>query len=153
MTEFFAINVDRFVGPSQKQLQVFGASVDKKMQIVWAAPSVKSMTMLERVQHLITPMVRYHFNDIVAGAGDIGATVGPWPTLRRPVGIGKWMCPAQQGGTTKEDFLFVAEERYFRATLWRSVNPAYGCLIAGGVPREGRMYVGRRSSTAMLCST
>jgi hypothetical protein len=45
---------------------VFGASVDKKMQIVWAAPSMKSVTMLERVQHLITPMVRYHFNDIVA---------------------------------------------------------------------------------------
>jgi hypothetical protein len=67
MTEFFAINVDRFAGPGQKQLQVFGASVDKKMQIAWAAPSVKSVTMLERVQHLITPMVRYHFNDIVAG--------------------------------------------------------------------------------------
>ena len=25
------------------------------------------MTMLERVQHLITPKVRYHFNNIVAG--------------------------------------------------------------------------------------
>jgi hypothetical protein len=67
MTEFFAINVDRFIGPIQKQLQVFGAFVDKKMQITWAAPSVKSVTMLERVQHLITPMVRYHFNDIVVG--------------------------------------------------------------------------------------
>jgi hypothetical protein len=81
MTEFFAINVDRFARPGQKQLQVFGASVDKKMQIVWAAPSVKSMTMLERVQHLITPMVRYHFNDIVVGGRGIRATVGPWPTL------------------------------------------------------------------------
>jgi hypothetical protein len=67
MTEFFAINVDRFAGPGQKQLQVFGASVDKRIQIAWAAPSVKSVTMLERVQHFITPMVRYHFNDIVAG--------------------------------------------------------------------------------------
>jgi hypothetical protein len=66
MIEFFAINVDRFAGPGKKQLQVFGASVDKKMQIAWATPSVKSMTMLERVQHLISPMVRYHFNDIVA---------------------------------------------------------------------------------------
>jgi hypothetical protein len=66
MTEFFAINVDRFVGPGQKQLQVFGTSIDKKIQIAWTAPSVKSVTMLERVQHLITPMVRYHFNDIVA---------------------------------------------------------------------------------------
>jgi hypothetical protein len=46
---------------------VLDASVDKRMQIAWAAPSVKSVTMLERVQHLITPMVRYHFNDIVAG--------------------------------------------------------------------------------------
>ena len=36
------------------------------MQITWPAPVVKSMTMLEKVQHLITPMVRYHFNDIVA---------------------------------------------------------------------------------------
>jgi hypothetical protein len=67
MTEFFAINVDRFAGPGQKQLQVFGASVDKKMQKAWATPSVKSVIMLEKVQHLITPMVRYHFNDIVAG--------------------------------------------------------------------------------------
>jgi hypothetical protein len=47
---------------------VFGAFVDKKMQIVWAAPSVKSVTMLERVQHFITRMVRHHFNDIVAGS-------------------------------------------------------------------------------------
>jgi hypothetical protein len=58
---------DRFAGPGQKQLQVFGASDDKKMQIAWAAPSVKLVTMLERVQHLITPMVKYHFDDIVAG--------------------------------------------------------------------------------------
>jgi hypothetical protein len=36
------------------------------MQIAWATPAVKSVTMLERVQHLITPMVRYHFNDIIA---------------------------------------------------------------------------------------
>jgi hypothetical protein len=64
MTKFYAINVDRFTGLGQKELQVFGASVDKKMQIVWAAPLV---TMLEKVQHLITPMVRYHFDDIVAG--------------------------------------------------------------------------------------
>jgi hypothetical protein len=66
MTEFFAINVDRFAGPGQKQLQVFGASIDKRMQIAWAIPSVKSVTMLERVQHLITPIVRYYFNEIVA---------------------------------------------------------------------------------------
>jgi hypothetical protein len=90
---------------------------------------------------------------LLQGVGDIGAIVGPWPTSRRPVGIGKWMCPTQQGGMLKEDFLFVAGEGYFRATLWRSVSPAYGCLIAGGVPREGRMYVGQRLSTAMLCNT
>jgi hypothetical protein len=46
---------------------VFGASIDKKMQIAWTAPLMKSVTMLERVQHLIIPMVRYHFNDIVVG--------------------------------------------------------------------------------------
>jgi hypothetical protein len=67
MTEFFAINVDRFVGPGQKQFQVFGASVDKKIEIEWTALSVKLVTKLEKVQHLITPMVRYHFNDIVVG--------------------------------------------------------------------------------------
>jgi hypothetical protein len=67
MIEFLAITVDRFAGPSQKQLQVFGAAVEKKMQIAWATLAVKSVTMLERVQHLITPMVGYHFNDIVAG--------------------------------------------------------------------------------------
>jgi hypothetical protein len=31
MVEFFAINVDRFAGPGQKQFQVFSASVDKRM--------------------------------------------------------------------------------------------------------------------------
>jgi hypothetical protein len=67
MTEFCAIKVGRFTGPSQKQLQVFGAAVDKKMQITWTAPAMKSVNMLERVQHFITPMVRYHFNNIVAG--------------------------------------------------------------------------------------
>jgi hypothetical protein len=72
--------------------------------------------------------------------------------LRRLVGIGKWMCPTQQGGVTKEDFLFIVGEGYFRATPWRSVSPAYECSIAGGIPREEKMYVGRRSSTAMLCS-
>ena len=59
--------MDRFAGPSQKQLQVFGGPVDKKMQTAWAALAVKSVAMLERVQHLITPMVRSHFDDIAAG--------------------------------------------------------------------------------------
>jgi hypothetical protein len=31
MTKFFGINVDKFTGPGQKQLQVFSAAVDKKM--------------------------------------------------------------------------------------------------------------------------
>jgi hypothetical protein len=31
MTDFFAINVDRFGGTGQEQLQVFGAAIDKKM--------------------------------------------------------------------------------------------------------------------------
>ena len=36
---------------------MFDAAVDKNMQIIWAAPSVKLVTVLERVEH---------FNDIVA---------------------------------------------------------------------------------------
>ena len=87
MTEFFGINVDKFAGAGQKQLQVFGAAVDKKIQIAWAPPAVKSVTMLERVQHLITPMLRAHFDDIIAGAGDFEATVGMWPTLRGQLGL------------------------------------------------------------------
>ena len=67
MIEVFAINVDRFAGSRQKQLQVFGGVVDKKMQTAWAAPPENLMAMLERVEHLITPMVRSHFDDIVAG--------------------------------------------------------------------------------------
>ena len=51
MIEFFANNMDRFVGPGQEQLQMFGATVDKKMQIAWTALAVKSVTMLERVQY------------------------------------------------------------------------------------------------------
>ena len=68
MTEFFAINVDRFAGLDQKQLQVFGTAVEKKMQIAWAALAMKLVNMLERIQHLITPMLRAHFDDIVAGS-------------------------------------------------------------------------------------
>ena len=49
MTKFFAINVDRFEGPNQKQLQMFSTSVDKKVQIAWAASVVKSVTMLEKI--------------------------------------------------------------------------------------------------------
>ena len=67
MTKFFVINMHRFVGPDQKQLQVFGATIDKKIQIAWIALAMKLVIMLERVQHLITSVVRYHFNDIVAG--------------------------------------------------------------------------------------
>ena len=67
MTEFIAINMDRFARPDQKQLQVFEASVDKKMKIAQATLLVKSVTMLEKVQHLITPMVKYHFDIFVAG--------------------------------------------------------------------------------------
>ena len=37
------------------------------MQTAWAAPTVKSVTMLERVQHLITPMVRAYFDNIITG--------------------------------------------------------------------------------------
>ena len=56
-------------------------------------------------------------------------------------------------GATKEDFLFVAGEAYFKAMAWRLVNPAYKYLIAGGVLQEGKMYVGQWSNMAMLCST
>ena len=45
---------------------MFSTTVDKEMQIKWVVPAVKSVTMLERIQHLITPMVRYHFDNIVA---------------------------------------------------------------------------------------
>jgi hypothetical protein len=38
MIEFFAIDVGRFGGEGQKQLQVFGDTVDRKMQNAWAAP-------------------------------------------------------------------------------------------------------------------
>jgi hypothetical protein len=38
------------------------------------------------------------------------------------------MYPAQQGGTTKEDFLFVAEEGYFREDVcWTEVE--YGIVM------------------------
>ena len=116
MIEFFAINVDRFVGPGQKQLQVFGDAIDKKMQTAWTAPAVKSVAMLERIQHLITPMIRSHFDDIVAGGRGYR---GYYRTMANTIGFGKWMCRAQQVGAAKEDFLFVAGEEYFKATAWR----------------------------------
>jgi hypothetical protein len=38
MTEFFTIDVGRFGREGQKQLQVFGNTVDRKMQNAWAVP-------------------------------------------------------------------------------------------------------------------
>ena len=51
----------------QKLSLTFGGAVEKKMQTAWTAPVVKLVAMLERVQHLITPMVKSHFDDIVVG--------------------------------------------------------------------------------------
>jgi hypothetical protein len=67
MTDFFAINVDRFGGTGHEQFQVFGAAIDKKMQTKWAAPIVKSITTLERYEPLIPPMNRQQFDDIAQG--------------------------------------------------------------------------------------
>jgi hypothetical protein len=67
MTDFFAINVDRFGGTGQEQLQVFGAAIDKKMQIKWAAPIMKSVTTLDKYEPLIPPMIRQQFDDIAQG--------------------------------------------------------------------------------------
>jgi hypothetical protein len=35
MAEFFAIHVERFGGDRQRQFQMFGATIDKKMQNAW----------------------------------------------------------------------------------------------------------------------
>ena len=88
MTEFFAINVDRFAGLDQKQLQVFGVAADKKKQTTRATPAAKLVAMLERVQHLITPMVRSHFDDIVAGGREY------WGYCRIVANIAEanWVC-------------------------------------------------------------
>jgi hypothetical protein len=67
MIEFFAIDVGRFGGEGQKQLQVFGDIVDRKMQNAWASPQVRSMNMLEKFVDLIPPIIRQHYEDIVAG--------------------------------------------------------------------------------------
>jgi hypothetical protein len=67
ITEFFAMNVGRFGEEGQKQLQVFGDIVDRKMQNAWASPQVRSMNMLEKFVDLIPPIIRQHYEDIVAG--------------------------------------------------------------------------------------
>jgi hypothetical protein len=67
MMDFFAINVDRFGGTGQEQLQVFVTAIDKKMQTKWAALIVKSVTTLERYEPLIPPMIRQQFDDIAQG--------------------------------------------------------------------------------------
>jgi hypothetical protein len=67
MTKFFAIDVGRFGEEGQKQLQVFGDIVDKKMQNAWAAPQVTSVNTLEKFEDLIPPIIRQHYEDIVAG--------------------------------------------------------------------------------------
>ena len=58
MTEFLAINVVRFGGEGQKQLQVFGDTVDMKMQKAWTAPQVRSVNTLEKFEDLKPPIIR-----------------------------------------------------------------------------------------------
>jgi hypothetical protein len=153
MTEFFAINVNKFAGPGQKQLQVFGASVDKKMQITWVAPSVKLVTMLERVQHLITPMVRYHFNDIVAG----GRGYRGYRRTVAKIAEASWHwqvdVPCPIGGSDMGRLPIHCRGGVFQGDVVEIGQPCLWVFDCRRLPWEGRMYVGRRSSTAMLCST
>jgi hypothetical protein len=123
------------------------------MQIAWATLAVKSVTMLERVQHLITPMVRYHFNDIVAGGRGYRGYRRTVANITEASWHWQVMCPAQQEGSDEGRLLIRCRGGVFQGDAVEIGNPAYGCSIAGGVPREGRIYVGQRSSTAMLCST
>jgi len=46
---------------------VFGDTVDRKMQKAWAAPQVRSVNTLEKFEDLIPPIIRQHYEDIVAG--------------------------------------------------------------------------------------
>jgi hypothetical protein len=67
MAEFFAIHIERFGEEGQRQFQVFGAAIDKKMQNAWAAPMVKFGNTLEKYEALIPPIIRQHYEDIVVG--------------------------------------------------------------------------------------
>jgi hypothetical protein len=67
MAEFFAIHVERFGGDEQRQFQVFGAAINKKMQNAWAAPMVRSFNMLEKYEAFIPPIIRQYYEDIVVG--------------------------------------------------------------------------------------
>jgi hypothetical protein len=62
MTKFFAIDVGRFGGEGQKQFQVFGDNIDRK-----AAPQVRSVNTLEKFEDFIPPIIRQHYEGIVAG--------------------------------------------------------------------------------------
>jgi hypothetical protein len=53
-------------GDRQRQFQVFGAAIDKKMQNAWVAPMVRSVNTLEKYEALIPPIIRQHYEDIVA---------------------------------------------------------------------------------------
>jgi hypothetical protein len=73
MAEFFAIQMERFGGERQRQLQVLGDAIDKKMQNVWVAPLVRLVNTLEKFDALIPPIIRQHYEDIVGrGSGYLG---------------------------------------------------------------------------------
>jgi hypothetical protein len=131
ITEFFAMNVGRFGEEGQKQLQVFGDIVDRKMQNAWASPQVRSMNMLEKFVDLIPPIIRQHYEDIVAGG--IGYQGYRRAVLQVQGGIGKLMCHVRQEGTTEVDFQFDAEEGSSKTRLLKSVSLVCGLLTAGGV--------------------
>jgi hypothetical protein len=67
MAEFFAIWVGRFGEDGQRQLQVLGDAIDRKIQNVWAAPLVRSVNSLEKFDALIPPIIKQHYEDIVGG--------------------------------------------------------------------------------------
>ena len=149
MIEFFAINMDKFAASGQKQLQVFGASIDKKMQIAWAA---LSMTMLERVQYLITPMVKYHFNNIVVG----GRGYRGYRRTMANIAEASWYwqvdvpCPTER--SNKRRLPICCRGGVFQGDAMEIGQPCLWMFDCRWGPQEGKMYIGRRSSMAMLCS-
>ena len=98
MDEFSAISVERYGGSGGEQLQELGENIHSDMKKVWANPLVGTVGALEKLEPLISPLIRQHYADVAVGGrgfrghgrdvGDIGALRWDW----------QFMLPSPGGG-------------------------------------------------------
>ena len=70
MDEFFVISMERYGGSGGEQLQEHGENIQRDMKKVWTNPLFRTVAALEKLEPLISPLIRQHYADVaVRGRG------------------------------------------------------------------------------------